>query len=263
MECAHCYPEARCLRQTWKHDGMAFGEGKKEAPAIDEGEEARLCGGLWTNSLLVILLVPGVQVNRFNRILLEKSAHGNQHFPGPHFGSELEGATLPRRVHYRQGRTGGATSDYVVFRAKPSEGGTSEANSARTAGRPHGGMVLKPWQPHAPRRAAAKGTAVNIVAVRTYDAASIRRRGLPAGGMHRGRRYQLTGRYVHTSISQTATRQPGFFLRRSQVQSSKPTRYTTKSDKVGRCDAIFSFFAISQVSCDLLSDAECPAGGCP
>ena len=28
-----------------------FREGKKEAPAIDEGEEARLCGGLWTKFL--------------------------------------------------------------------------------------------------------------------------------------------------------------------------------------------------------------------
>jgi hypothetical protein len=34
-----------------ERDGEAFGEGKKEAPAIDEGEEARLCGGLWTNFL--------------------------------------------------------------------------------------------------------------------------------------------------------------------------------------------------------------------
>jgi hypothetical protein len=52
---------------------------------------------------------------------------------GASSGTGLEGATLPGRVHCRQGRTGGATSDYVVFRAQPSEGGTSEASSAKTA----------------------------------------------------------------------------------------------------------------------------------
>jgi hypothetical protein len=34
---------------------ILFGDGKKEAPAIDEGEEARLCGGLWTRLLNSIL----------------------------------------------------------------------------------------------------------------------------------------------------------------------------------------------------------------
>ena len=44
---------------------------KKEAPAIDEGEEARLCGGLWTKLLNTLnKIVPTVprQVNTFDAI---------------------------------------------------------------------------------------------------------------------------------------------------------------------------------------------------
>jgi hypothetical protein len=61
-----CYNSAvQRACQTRERGDVAFGKGKKEAPAIDEGEEARLCGGLWTNSSLVILPVAGVHVNRF------------------------------------------------------------------------------------------------------------------------------------------------------------------------------------------------------
>jgi len=35
-------------RNGWKKWDGRIREDKKEAPAIDEGEEARLCGGLWT-----------------------------------------------------------------------------------------------------------------------------------------------------------------------------------------------------------------------
>jgi hypothetical protein len=38
-------------------------KGKKEAPAIDEGEEARLCGGLWTNLSLIIVSAQKAPVN--------------------------------------------------------------------------------------------------------------------------------------------------------------------------------------------------------
>jgi hypothetical protein len=45
-----------------------LGRGKKEAPAFDEGEEARLCGGLWTNSLNIIIPARAARVNYFNEI---------------------------------------------------------------------------------------------------------------------------------------------------------------------------------------------------
>jgi hypothetical protein len=51
-----------------KDDPVAFGEGKKEAPAIDEGEEARLCGGLWTKLLNEIVPGEGRHVNSFDEI---------------------------------------------------------------------------------------------------------------------------------------------------------------------------------------------------
>jgi hypothetical protein len=182
---------------------------------------------------------------------LRNSAGGYQHSPGLDSGRKLEGATLPSRVHYRQGRTGGATSDNVVFRAQPSEGGTSEATPARTVGpsvRRHG------TRGPAAARTGLTGRSrsdVTPAEARTYEAASIRRRGLPAGGLHRGCRHQLTGRYVHTSISQTSTRQPGSSSHPWHVRSSKTMPYTTKFDKVGSCDADFAFSAISHFFCDL------------
>jgi hypothetical protein len=47
-------------------------EGKKEAPAIDEGEEARLCGGLWTSLNIRILAGPDAQVNHNSKFFAEK-----------------------------------------------------------------------------------------------------------------------------------------------------------------------------------------------
>jgi hypothetical protein len=47
---------------------MSFGRQKKKPPLFDEGEEARLCGGLWTIyifNLMVILSAPAGQVNPF------------------------------------------------------------------------------------------------------------------------------------------------------------------------------------------------------
>jgi hypothetical protein len=46
----------------------ACDERKKEAPAIDEGEEARLCGGLWTKSLEHMLSGGWGHVNSFDEI---------------------------------------------------------------------------------------------------------------------------------------------------------------------------------------------------
>jgi hypothetical protein len=40
---------------------------KKEAPAIDEGEEARLCGGLWTSFVLFILSRKARLVNGYSQ----------------------------------------------------------------------------------------------------------------------------------------------------------------------------------------------------
>jgi hypothetical protein len=45
-----------------------FRGGKKEAPAIDEGEEARLCGGLWTKLLVLMLPARRRHVNYFDEI---------------------------------------------------------------------------------------------------------------------------------------------------------------------------------------------------
>jgi hypothetical protein len=56
-------------------------EGKKEAPAIDEGEEARLCGGLWTILLKVMVATPVMGVNYFNEIFSKIFRGGQEEGP--------------------------------------------------------------------------------------------------------------------------------------------------------------------------------------
>jgi hypothetical protein len=86
--------------------------------------------------LIVILPVVGGQVNRIKKKISKKMRpRGARRARSLFRPRELEGATLPSRVHYRQGRTGGATSGSVVCHAQPSEGGTYEATSAETAGK--------------------------------------------------------------------------------------------------------------------------------
>jgi hypothetical protein len=48
-------------------DRQQLKKGKKEAPAIDEGEEARLCGGLWTSFMLSILSPEAGVVNGYSQ----------------------------------------------------------------------------------------------------------------------------------------------------------------------------------------------------
>ncbi len=61
-----------------RHD-RAYDGRKKEAPAIDEGEEARLCGGLWTKSLKEMLPGQWGQVNCFDEIFSKNYSLGDPH----------------------------------------------------------------------------------------------------------------------------------------------------------------------------------------
>jgi hypothetical protein len=191
---------ARCVEKVKKKPPLLMRERKRDY--------AGACGQIhhWS-----YYRPPACKSTDFTEFFLRNSADGHQHPPGLHSGPKLEGATPPGRVHYRQGRTGGATSDNVVFRAQPSEGGTSEATSARTAGpsvRRHGTQG-----PGAARtgRPARSRNVITPVKVRTYGAASLRRRGLPAGGTPRVQRQEDTGRYVHTSIPKRLPGNPGLY----------------------------------------------------
>jgi hypothetical protein len=67
-QCVRCGRGIQVLRPAAPGNvrGKGLREPKKEAPAFDEGEEARLCGGLWTNSLLSIISAAPKHVNYFN-----------------------------------------------------------------------------------------------------------------------------------------------------------------------------------------------------